>query len=859
MRAAVDALGARLAERRAIALLLCVIAGYLLAHGLGPHPQVFARARVDAAWFIGVAAMALVVAAVARGRACVLALALATVTLSAGWYTARLFERPADSLAFDLHNPGPPGSDADDRGRLLTLRGVVDSPPIADAPPTGPFAEFAPASFTATFRLRVFAVEPDGRAAEPRSGVLTVRVDLHDSGLAALAARAPPGAPVRVTGWARPLRAASNPGQPRWDLLSAQAHRVGTLRVSSPDLITPAPSPDLVLRARAMATALAASLSAPIERWASAGAPGVTDDRAAARALVRAMLLGERSPDLQPISDLFQRQGLLHLVAISGFNLAVMGAVALAVLRLAGDRGWLEPAALAVLIAAYMLVLPADPSILRSGAMVLVYLALEASGRRYDRLNTLALIAVVLLVLRPTDMLSPGFQLSFAVVAGLLTLTPHVSARLFGPPIRGVLREHLPPGRWWFLSGAYARRVRAGLVDIGKAHVAASLTAWLIATPIIAFHTGLFSPLAAVTGLVVLPLAVALLWVGYSAMCVGVLLAVLGVLPGVAGACWDLLDSLAGLFIAAVARLDEAAAAVSVVRVPAVSFVLTLAVVAVVVLWILRGHVRHRASWLATLALAAWLGAEIALAPRLSLRGVRVDDKTHDAALRVDALDVYGGSCRLVRVDGTPDGAVLIDAGSRSTHLGRRVVPGALRAMGVDRVRTIIVTAPTLEHVSLVPDLIEPLGVRRVLIAAGAAHAATGDEARGVRSPASILLAILRERGVEVRVVAPGDRFTLGGGERAAEVLFKGPGSDRDDELRVRVRVDTASGLRESVFTPHAAGAPADRPDVIIVADADRAGDVRDELFDAAVWSVADHGAATMIITPRGDVAITAP
>src|SRR5438045_412717 len=191
------------------------------------------------------------------------------------------------------------------------------------------------------------------------------------------------------------------------------------------------------------------------------------------------MLIGEREPGLDGVETAFRRLGLLHLVAISGFNLAIVAGLVLFFLRLGPDRGRLEPVIVAVLILLYMLVVPGESPILRSGLMVLAFLAAEASGRRYDRLTLLGWIAVALVLYRPLDLFNLGFQLSFGIVAVLLWLGDHFHRRLFGIEIKGLIRQR--PGGTRAIASRW-------LADRGKIALSASLLAWAAAAPIIVYH-----------------------------------------------------------------------------------------------------------------------------------------------------------------------------------------------------------------------------------------------------------------------------------------------------------------------------------------------------------------------------------
>lgn len=482
-------------------------------------------AGASTTWF-GAAIGVLVIASIFRGFTCRAALALACVLLAGGWFVSRVIELPASSLErlLDHDRLAEPAT--------MTLRGVAEDWPQDSPAGRGSLGAFSRTEPTSTFTLRLEHAEDDRGIVSPMSGRVLVRVQELRANLPALLR---PGAHLRLTGRVQVVRPAMNPGEPAWDLLARQGGRAGTLTIPSIELMQECASPDWPSAARAfidrtrgnLHMGARRALDAATSQLETSATPSSPRD-AQARALIGAMLLGERSEDLDDLSRAFARQGLLHLIAISGFNLVIMGGVALALIRLGGDRGWLEPAALAVLVALYMLVLPSDASILRSGFMMLALLLVEASGRRYDGASVMGYIGVGILAWRPMDLFSPGFQLSFLIVAVLLTLGNDARDRLFGAPIRGVLKSPVEPGpvKWWRFSRW--QRALPHLRDLLKSHAAASLLAWGVATPIIALHSGVISPLAPLTSLIVLPLSVVLLWCGYAVLLVATLLPGLG-------------------------------------------------------------------------------------------------------------------------------------------------------------------------------------------------------------------------------------------------------------------------------------------------------------------------------------------
>ena len=94
-------------------------------------------------------------------------------------------------------------------------------------------------------------------------------------------------------------------------------------------------------------------------------------------------------------------------------------------------------------IAAYVLAVGWQPSVVRAGvAGGLASLAWLVSRPR-DRWHFLALGAAVLLAWTPASLLEPGFQLSFAAVGSIFLLLPRLRLALEGYPLTDWLREAL--------------------------------------------------------------------------------------------------------------------------------------------------------------------------------------------------------------------------------------------------------------------------------------------------------------------------------------------------------------------------------------------------------------------------------
>ena len=147
-------------------------------------------------------------------------------------------------------------------------------------------------------------------------------------------------------------------------------------------------------------------------------------------ALLRGMALGEDQALPGDVRDDFRASGLGHIVAASGQNVALLAALAVPLLALAGLPLRLRLLALLGLVALYVPLAGGGPSIQRAGVMAAAGIAAALAGRPRSRWYVLGLAAAVTLVLDPGATGDVGWQLSFAAVAGILALGPRMAAAL---------------------------------------------------------------------------------------------------------------------------------------------------------------------------------------------------------------------------------------------------------------------------------------------------------------------------------------------------------------------------------------------------------------------------------------------
>jgi competence protein ComEC len=134
-------------------------------------------------------------------------------------------------------------------------------------------------------------------------------------------------------------------------------------------------------------------------------------------AILRAMLLGDRSFVDTDVVQAFQKTASYHVLVIAGLH---VGALVVFFLWI-GKRLRLPPMALGFLICialiGYVGIVQDRPPILRAALMATLFLLARPLFRRVDLLNTIAIAGMILLILKPSSLLDSSFQLSFLAAA----------------------------------------------------------------------------------------------------------------------------------------------------------------------------------------------------------------------------------------------------------------------------------------------------------------------------------------------------------------------------------------------------------------------------------------------------------
>lgn len=521
----------------------------------------------------------------------------------------------------------------------------------------------------------------------------------------------------------RPVRNFDNPGG--FDYVAylerRGIHAAGSLRPLAPLIRSPGRGGSVLQRA---AWRVRRAVRARLDRGLEALGESETD----AGAVLRSLLLGDRTTLSRRTETEFQRAGAYHALVVSGLHVGLLAAlVGWPVRRLGGPR-W-AAAGLATLAAAgYAMLLDAALPVSRAAWMLAAAFGALLVYRERRALNALAGIALLFIALEPATLTDAGFQLSFGAVGLILGVGLPLIERWIEPRRRAMadlwntdrdlhapldvaerrvrLRYALEP--FVALSPLERKKTTAVLLALPKLACGAAALALVsavlqigLAAPL-AMHFQRLSAAGVLVNILVMPLLALLVPAGLLGLAVG----------------WP------------PALLPAAALARSLAELAA---------------WAANGlawdwRVPPPPLWLAAAATLSWIAVAVALHRR---RGRLAAGGFAGATFLAVALhpfppEVARGRLELTAIDvgqaealhvGLPDGSsILIDAGGfpgygsdaeATFDIGEAVVAPYLWSRSIRKLRALAITHADSDHISGAPAVLRNFPVDELWLAAG--------------------------------------------------------------------------------------------------------------------------------------------
>jgi competence protein ComEC len=140
------------------------------------------------------------------------------------------------------------------------------------------------------------------------------------------------------------------------------------------------------------------------------------------KSLINAMLLGNSKQIEKDLKDNFRKAGVAHLLAISGYHIALIVVILQIFFGIFTKKAWLKVSLTTFILLAYIPLCGGSPSVKRATLFYLFYALSVILQRKNNSLQNLFSTALILLWVNPMHILSIGFQLSFGATYGILTL-----------------------------------------------------------------------------------------------------------------------------------------------------------------------------------------------------------------------------------------------------------------------------------------------------------------------------------------------------------------------------------------------------------------------------------------------------
>jgi competence protein ComEC len=387
---------------------------------------------------------------------------------------------------------------------------------------------------------------------------------------------------------------------------------------------------------------------------------------------LKGILLGARSQIPKERKNDFSKAGIFHVLAISGLHIGIISGILFILLSILRLPPFLRVLAVTPVLLIYGSVTGLKPAIRRAIVMMTSIMLAFSFQRKIDLVNLLYLIALVFIVLSPSTMWNPGFQMSFLATWGILALYPGMNKVLQSfslsriPVIRTVPQIFL-----------------------------VSVCAQIPLVPVIASSFHMISLVSPVTNIIALPVVALLLPAGLLSLSAQMFFPILTVpFSEVTSLLIDILYGASRVM----SNIPLSSIKVSPLDLPGV---LTYYTVIYLASLILEGKVK-------------WEVIVVVLLLSSTARIV-IGICSGDPPLRVTFLDIGQGDSAVVEFPS--GGSMLVDGGPArlNWNSGEGIIEPFLLDRGIDDIDIIAFSHPQLDHIGGLPFLLERYKVDAII------------------------------------------------------------------------------------------------------------------------------------------------
>ncbi len=549
--------------------------------------------------------------------------------------------------------------------KLATIRGLLVTDPYINRNENWKFARFKFTDPATSFYLKLNEIKTVDSWAKV-SGMVRVQVAEPVLDLKA-------GDYIQAYSWLDRFRPPTNPGQ--FDTAKYLARKNVFIAASiksrgSIELLKDGPADFFKkIKSRFKDVATQALLSNPFPENQSEG-------------LLQALLLGYRRNIDSATYEAFRRTGLLHFISLSGMHLGILVGIIWWLCKTMGLAKRGRAVVCIIAIGIFLLIVPPRAPTLRAAIIGWVFCLSFFFRRQSSPINTLSLAAIILLLIRPTDLFTAGWQLSFASVLGIVLFTDRIHFFIYEKIAGNSWFDDKTKTKPFFHIVAKPALYVLKLFSVG-------LAAWLAGAGILLYQFYTINPLTSIWTVIVFPLVAGVLAIGYLKMILSFLL------PSVASVLGVFVEGLADLLIwlvKLIAHLDISQILVG--HVPLILIILYYCFIFFAAFIYFRRPILKK-------AVCSVMFLAIIIFPVVTKW-----QRTHRDNLVFTCLDVSHGQAIVARLPGRA--VVLFDAGSlHKSDIGRRIVTPFLDYSGLSKIDAIVISHNDVDHINAIPEIIE--------------------------------------------------------------------------------------------------------------------------------------------------------
>ena len=138
------------------------------------------------------------------------------------------------------------------------------------------------------------------------------------------------------------------------------------------------------------------------------------------RALIKALLLGERGEISRDLNESFAKCGVIHALAISGLHIGFLSLIFYTLFSLLRFSYKVKIIAVIISLLLYNVLIGFEPPIARASLMGALFFIGLIIQRKTNIFNVISTAAIIILLINPLQLFQPAFQLSFSAVISII-------------------------------------------------------------------------------------------------------------------------------------------------------------------------------------------------------------------------------------------------------------------------------------------------------------------------------------------------------------------------------------------------------------------------------------------------------